>query len=81
TEACDRVLVDEDRLYQFVHINIRWYAPENIEDIAFNSLAMGGNCSVYAKSDDAVVDLSSPFMTQVEVKDLQSFSVAPDNTP
>ncbi|RMV94752.1 Type III effector AvrE1 [Pseudomonas caricapapayae] len=79
TEASDRLRVHEDRLYQFDPINIRWKAPENTEDIAFNSLAMGGNGSVYAKSDDAVVDLSSPFMPHVEVKDLQSFSVAPDN--
>ncbi|KPW90669.1 Type III effector [Pseudomonas savastanoi] len=75
----ERMRVHEDRLYQFDPLSARWKAPEGTEDIAFNSLATGGNGSVYAKSDDVVVDLTSPFMPHIEVKDLQSFSVAPDN--
>lgn len=75
----ERLRVHEDRLYQFDPISARWKEPEGMEGIAFNSLSTGGNGSVYAKSDDALVDLSSPFMPHVEVKDLQSFSVASDN--
>ncbi|NAS95664.1 AvrE family type 3 secretion system effector [Pseudomonas syringae pv. actinidifoliorum] len=75
----ERMRVHEDRLYQFDPINTRWKIPEGLEDTGFSSLATGGNGSVYAKSDNAVVDLSSPFMPHVEVEDLQSFSVAPDN--
>ncbi|RMR12085.1 AvrE-family type 3 secretion system effector [Pseudomonas syringae group genomosp. 3] len=75
----ERMRVHEDRLYLFDPISTRWKIPEGLEDTGFNSLATGGNGSVYAKSDDAVVDLSSPFMPHVEVEDLQSFSVAPDN--
>ncbi|WP_223112798.1 AvrE-family type 3 secretion system effector [Pseudomonas syringae] len=80
TTRGDRLRVHEDRLYQLDPASARWRPSEGMEDIAFNSLALGGNGSVYAKSDDVVVDLSSPFMPHVEVNDLTSFSVAPDNT-
>jgi hypothetical protein len=80
TSSGDRLRVHEDQLYQFDPISARWKAPEDTDKIAFNSLATGGNGSVYAKSDDVVVDLSSPFMPHVEVKGLSSFSVAADNT-
>ncbi len=76
----ERLRIHEDRLYQFDPTGFRWKAPEHMEEIAFNSLATGGNGSIYAQSDDVVVDLSSPFMPHVEVKELTAFSVAPDNT-
>ncbi|MCF5808502.1 MULTISPECIES: AvrE-family type 3 secretion system effector [Pseudomonas syringae group] len=79
TSSQERLRVYENRLYQFDPTSARWKEPEGLEDIAFDSLSMGGNGSVYAKSDDVLVDLSSPFMPHVEVKDLQSFSLAPDN--
>ena len=75
-----RMRVHEDRLYEFDQDSASWKAPEGTEDIAFNALAMGGNGAVYAKSDDVLVDLSSPLMPHLEAKDLKSFSVAPDNT-
>ncbi|WP_032610332.1 AvrE-family type 3 secretion system effector [Pseudomonas syringae] len=75
-----RMRVHEDRLYEFDQDSASWKAPEGTEDIAFNALAMGGNGAVYAKSDDVLVDLSSPLMPRLEAKDLKSFSVAPDNT-
>ncbi|KPW77066.1 AvrE1 [Pseudomonas syringae pv. coriandricola] len=80
TTSGDRLRIHEDRLYQFDPTSARWKAPEHTEKIAFNNLATGGNGSVYAKSDDVLVDLSSPFMPHVEVKELAAFSVAPDNT-
>lgn len=69
----------EDRLYQFDLSSARWKAPEGTEDLTFNSLATGGNGSVYAKSDDVIVDLSSPLMPHLETTDLTAFSVAADN--
>ncbi|UZE26468.1 AvrE-family type 3 secretion system effector [Pseudomonas sp. B21-056] len=75
----DRLRVHEDRLYQFDLSSARWKAPEGTEDLTFNSLATGGNGSVYAKSDDVIVDLSSPLMPHLETTDLTAFSVAADN--
>lgn len=75
----DRLRVHEDRLYQFEPLAARWKPVDEIENIAFNRLITGGNGSVYAKSDDVVVDLSSPFMPHAEFNDLKSFSVAPDD--
>ncbi|MBI6664954.1 AvrE family type 3 secretion system effector [Pseudomonas syringae] len=80
TTSGDRLRVHEDRLYQFEPLAARWKPVDDIEDIAFNRLITGGNGSVYAKSDDVVVDLSSPFMPHAEFNDLKSFSVAPDDT-
>ncbi|WP_254152237.1 AvrE-family type 3 secretion system effector, partial [Pseudomonas syringae] len=76
----DRLRVHEDRLCQFEPLTARWKPVDEIEDIAFNRLITGGNGSVYAKSDDVVVDLSSPFMRHADFKGLKSFSVAPDDT-
>lgn len=76
----DRLRVHEDRLYQFEPLAARWKPVDEIENIAFNRLITGGNGSVYAKSDDVVVDLSSPFMPHAEFNDLKSFSVAPDDS-
>ncbi|KPX32793.1 Type III effector protein AvrE1 [Pseudomonas coronafaciens pv. garcae] len=75
----ERLRVHEGRLYQFDPVTTRW-APKDSDDAAFNHLTTGGNGSVYAKSDDVVVDLSSTFKPMGEVKGLKSFSVAPDNT-
>lgn len=76
----EQLRVHEDRLYQFDTVALRWKIPEGNEDNVFNSLTTGGNGSIYAKSDDVVVDLSSMEMPHLEVGELQSFSVAPDNT-
>ena len=76
----ERLRVHEDRLHQFDPISARWHPPEGTEDTAFNSLTTGGNGSIYAKSDDVLVDLSSPLMPHAQIKDLKSFSVAPDST-
>ncbi|WP_434702658.1 AvrE-family type 3 secretion system effector [Pseudomonas sp. Z1-12] len=76
----ERLRVHEDRLYQFDPMAARWKAPEGTEVLAFNSLATGGNGSIYAKSDDVVVDLSSPLMPHIEVTGLKSFSIASDST-
>lgn len=75
----EQLRVHEDRLYQFDTTSLRWRIPEGNEDNTFNSLTTGGNGLIYAKSDDVVVDLSSKEMPHVQVDDLESFSVAPDN--
>jgi hypothetical protein len=71
--------IHNDRLYQFEQSSGQWQAPEDTDEIAFNSLSIGGNGSVYAKSDDVLVDLSSPLMPHVQVDNLKAFSVAPDS--
>lgn len=76
----EHLRVHEDRLYQFDPSSSRWKAPEGTEELTFNHLSTGGNGSIYAKSDDVVVDLSSPLMPHIEANDLTSFSIAPDNT-
>lgn len=76
----ERLRVHEDRLYQFDPAAARWKAPEGTEDLPFNNLATGANGSIYAKSDDVVIDLSNPLMPHIEVNDLKAFSVAADNT-
>jgi hypothetical protein len=65
--------VHEGRLYQFSQASGRWEATEHPEDIAFNGLATGGNGAIYAKSDNALIDLSSSVKPHLEVTDLQSF--------
>lgn len=71
--------VHEGRLYQFSQASGRWQATEHPEDIAFNGLVTGGNGTIYAKSDNALIDLSSTVKPHLEVTDLQSFSVASDH--